>query len=108
MLMKIKNSIKNFFKLVGGGVLKIFEVVLQQVLQKSKAAGKFTAQLDQLDTQRAADLLEAELNQYIDQNTLKPKEVAQLNEVKTKLDEKRKELDKNGESVNKLEKEWKE
>jgi len=108
MLTKIKNKIIGFFKFVGGGVLKVFEVVLQQVLQKSKAAGKFTTQLDQLDTQKAADLLEAELNKYIDDNSPKPKELQQLNAVKDKLDEKRKTLDQGGESAEKLEKEWKE
>jgi cell division protein FtsB len=108
MLTKIKNKIKDFFKMVGGGVLQVFKVVLQQVLQKSKAAGKFTTQLDQLDTQKAADLLEAELNKYIDENSPKPREAAQLEEVKQKLDEKRKDLETEGESADKLEKEWKE
>jgi hypothetical protein len=109
------NNIKTFFSNLNKGIISAYNIISSNLVlvlsgiigllvfyikMKNREIESFKSQIDLTKTNKQADLLEAQINQKLQQNNLLQKEVDGYNQVLNQLQEKRKSIpegDKNPE-----------
>lgn len=100
MLLKeiMMNKIKEFLATAWGYIVLVLGaiagILIYTLQAKQKKIDALNAKIDLADTQKKADLIEADIKQHLDNNKLLDKEVKELNKSLDLLAQKRQELAK--------------
>lgn len=89
---KIKEILTNVYVVIAAILVGAVGILLYYLNGKNKEINALHAQVDLADTQKKADLLEADINAKLDNQKLLQKEVDGLNAGLVKLEEQRKSI----------------
>jgi septal ring factor EnvC (AmiA/AmiB activator) len=89
---KIKAVLKNIWAVVVLVLAAVIGIMLYLLKGKQREINSLRAQIDLVETQKQADLLEVEIKKRLDNVNLLDKEIKELNNTLSLLEQKRKQI----------------